>query len=73
MPCASYQEGLCRTSGLRMFQPRTTGVTSHGGTFWAGGSSQGTPEPLRCEQGLKGSWRGRREGSCGWGWSLSQA
>lgn len=56
-----------------MFQPRTTGVTCHGGTFWAGGPSQGTPEPLHCEQGLKGGWRGRREESCAWGWSLPQA
>ena len=66
-PCASYKEGVSRTasgrtSGLRMFQPQTISATSHGGAFWAGGSSQGTSEPPRCWQGLKGRPERRERG-----------
>lgn len=76
--CASYKEGVRRTasgrtSGPRMFQLQTPGVTSHGGTFWAGGLSQGTPEPPRYQQGLEGRPERQGEGCCAWGWSLAQA
>lgn len=71
-PCVSYKEGVSRTasgrtSGLRTFQPQTISVTSHGGAFWAGGSSQGTSQRPRCWQGLKGrpERQGRGEPSLG--------
>lgn len=75
--CASCREDTYRTasgrsSGPRVFQPQKIGVTSQGGTFWAGGLRRGTPEPPPCLQGLQGRPE-RQKGSRAWGWSLSQA